>query len=36
MTKKRAVPRVRFKASRDLPPAAEGIESPYDTEARYR
>jgi transposase len=35
-TKKRAVPRVRFKASRDLPPAAEGIESPYDTEARYR
>ena len=35
-TKKRAVPRVRFKASRDLPPAAEGIESPYDPEARYR
>jgi transposase len=35
-TKTRAVPRVRFKASRDLPPAAEGIESPYDTEARYR
>jgi transposase len=28
--------RVRFKASRDLPPAAEGIESPYDIEARYR
>jgi transposase len=28
--------RVRFKASRDLPPAAEGIESPYDVEARYR
>jgi transposase len=28
--------RVRFKASRDLPPAAEGIESPYDAEARYR
>jgi transposase len=27
---------VRFKASRDLPPAAEGIESPYDAEARYR
>ena len=27
---------VRFKASRDLPPAAEGIESPYDVEARYR
>ena len=34
--RKRAVPRVRFKANRDLPPAAEGIESPYDTEARYR
>ena len=28
--------RVRFKASRELPPAAEGIESPYDAEARYR
>jgi transposase len=28
--------RVRFKASRDLPRAAEGIESPYDTDARYR
>jgi transposase len=28
--------RVRFKASRDVPPAAEGIESPYDVEARYR
>jgi DDE family transposase len=28
--------RVRFKASRALPPAAEGIESPYDVEARYR
>jgi len=27
---------VRFKASRALPPAAEGIESPYDVEARYR
>ena len=27
---------MRFKASRDLPPAAEGIESPYDVEARYR
>jgi transposase len=35
-TKRRAVPRVRFKANRDLPPAAEGIESPYDTDARYR
>lgn len=28
--------RVRFRANRDLPPAAEGIESPYDVEARYR
>src|SRR5918999_5974137 len=28
--------RVRFRPSRDLPPAAEGVESPYDTEARYR
>src|SRR5439155_22488262 len=28
--------RVRFKASREMPPAAEGIESPYDVEARYR
>jgi transposase len=28
--------RVRFRSNRDLPPAAEGIESPYDTEARYR
>jgi transposase len=28
--------RVHFKASRDLPPAAEGVESPYDVEARYR
>src|SRR5918911_204411 len=27
---------VRFKASRELPPATEGIESPYDVEARYR
>jgi transposase len=27
---------VRFKASRELPPAAEGIESPYDVETRYR
>jgi transposase len=27
---------VRFKASQELPPAAEGIESPYDGEARYR
>ena len=34
--KKRVVPRVRFKANRDLPPAAEGMESPYDPEARYR
>jgi transposase len=28
--------RVRFKTHRELPPAAEGIESPYDAEARYR
>jgi transposase len=34
--KNRAVPRVRFKAHRDLPPAAEGMASPYDPEARYR
>jgi transposase len=27
---------VRFKANRELPPAAEGIESPYDADARYR
>jgi Transposase DDE domain len=33
---KRPGPRVRFKATRDLPPAAEGIESPYDPDARYR
>jgi hypothetical protein len=30
------VQRVRFKTNRELPPAAEGIESPYDPEARYR
>jgi transposase len=29
-------PRVRFKTNRELPPAAESIESPYDAEARYR
>jgi hypothetical protein len=28
--------RVRFKTNRELPPATEGIESPYDAEARYR
>jgi transposase len=28
--------RVRFKANRELPPAAGGIESPYDADARYR
>ena len=27
---------VRFKASRELPKASEGIESPYDAQARYR
>jgi transposase len=31
-----AVSGVRFKPNRELPPAAEGIESPYDPEARYR
>jgi transposase len=35
-TRKRPGPRVRFKTNRALPRAAEGIESPYDTEARYR
>src|SRR5215475_2347728 len=30
------VRRVHFKESRDLPRAAEGIESPYDVDARYR
>src|SRR5919198_282785 len=28
--------RVRFKANRELPPAAGGIESPYEADARYR
>jgi transposase len=28
--------RVRWKTNQELPPAAEGIESPYDVEARYR
>jgi transposase len=28
--------RVRFRPNRDLPRAAEGLESPYDTDARYR
>lgn len=28
--------RVRFRPNRDLPLAAQGIESPYDTDARYR
>src|SRR5512144_1427272 len=27
---------VRFKAKAELPPAAQGIESPYDPQARYR
>ncbi len=27
---------VHFKANRELPPAREGIESPYDLEARFR
>jgi transposase len=30
------VSQVRFKENRELPPAAEGIESPYDLDARYR
>lgn len=29
-------PVVRFKTDKELPPAAEGIESPYDPEARFR
>src|SRR5262252_6550090 len=28
--------RVRFKSPQELPPATEGIESPYDAEVRYR
>ena len=28
--------RVRWKTNHELPPAAKGIESPYDVEARYR
>jgi transposase len=31
-----AVRQVRCKENRELPPAAAGIESPYDVEARYR
>jgi Transposase DDE domain len=31
-----SVSRVRFRPNRDVPPAAEGSESPYDPEARYR
>jgi transposase len=31
-----AMSSVRFKRNHELPPAAEGIESPYDPEARYR
>jgi transposase len=34
--RKHAISRMRFRPNRDLPPAAEGIESPYDPEARYR
>jgi transposase len=34
--RKRPAPRVRFKANRDVPRAAEGIASPYDPDARYR
>jgi transposase len=32
----RLEPRVRFKPSGTLPPAAESLESPYDADARYR
>jgi transposase len=35
-TRKRPGLRVRFKAHRELPRAAEGLESPYDPEARSR
>jgi transposase len=35
-TRKRPGPRVRFKANRDVPRAAEGSESPSDPDARYR
>ena len=31
-----AAPRVRLKTKQELPRAAEGIQSPYDPEARYR
>ncbi|HMN29801.1 MAG TPA: transposase, partial [Caldilineaceae bacterium] len=30
------IEQIRFKESGELPPAAEGIESPYDLDARYR
>jgi transposase len=30
-----ATRRVRFKSTRELPPAAQGMESPYDVDARY-
>jgi hypothetical protein len=36
VTRKRPGPRVRFKTNCELPRATEGIESPYDPEARYR
>jgi transposase len=36
MTRKRPGPRIRLKTNRELPRAAEGIESPYDPKARYR
>jgi transposase len=35
-TRKHPEPRIRLKTNRELPRAAEGIESPYDVEARYR
>lgn len=30
------VSQIRFRSNKELPPAAEGIESPYDPEARFR
>jgi transposase len=35
-TENHPIPRVHFKANRELPRAAEALESPYDTDARYR
>jgi transposase len=35
-TENHPIPRVHFKANRELPRAAKALESPYDTDARYR